>query len=134
MAEALHGPQFDGKVAGVFGGGDIRGGVGVARRLATIGQGKVLGGGWGGQHTAAGALGVQSGDAALIRRVRVGGAVEKQQRRGPVAVRVTGCVVLASPRVEAKMQARVRLKGASKSRRSTICPPCLLYTSDAADE
>lgn len=82
MAEALHGPQLDGEIAVVCGGGDIRGGVVVAGWLAAIGQREVLGGGRGGKHTAAGALGIQPGDPALIRRVRVGGAVENSSGVG----------------------------------------------------
>ena len=48
-----------------------------------------------GEHAAAGALGVQPVHTAFIRRIWVRGAVEKQQRRGPVAIRVAGRVVIA---------------------------------------
>ena len=82
MAQALHGPQFDGEIAVVCGGGDIRGGVVVAGWLAGIGQCEVLGGGRRGKHAAAGALGVQPGDPALVWRVWVGGAVENSSGVG----------------------------------------------------
>ena len=68
--------KADGQAAGQKLGDQL--GKGITNRQAAI-AGAIGGVAAQAANAAAGALGIQPGDPALIRRIRVGGAVEKQQ-------------------------------------------------------